>query len=520
MRYNTAMEPHERLISRQFYIVDYEDDVPREGQGRLIPAGRFHYNPRAIVSAIPVTNQKTGDRYWVLLVTYLSLFVMLALGTFQVIQNPSQLTALLPTVGVGTAPAVVIAHPYTNQKQELSYGVQVTFTEPYFFGEVRDGFIEAGQSFLEVQLDEMRIRYFEEGVLKQQFPIVRKGERGSWGEVPAGLYKVEIVDKQYFSVLGQVYLPSYIGFQGNLAIHGTPEQTPGEPVLADYQGGSIQLTDTDSSLLKDQVKAGLPILVFTKRATPDTFVYEPKIPDIPARQYLVADIGNSTVLASSELDEVASIASLTKLMTALVASEQLNLDRRVRTGDPSFVQSLVPRLGDRDTVSLYSLLQLLLIESSNEASEVIASQVGRERFIALMNERASALGMTNTIFADPSGLSADNQSTLRDLLRLTQHIYQTRSFILELSANQDLPTAYVKDEFGELLNFNLIKDDTTFIGGKIGETRAAGQTSVTLHRLTVRGEERTIVVIILGSESRGADVRQLLNYVIERFGAQ
>jgi D-alanyl-D-alanine carboxypeptidase len=132
---------------------------------------------------------------------------------------------------------------------------------------------------------------------------------------------------------------------------------------------------------------------------------------------------------------------------------------------------------------MYSLLQLLLVESSNEAAEFIAGIVGRERFVTLMNEKAGALGLANTTFTDPSGLDSGNTSSVGDLLRLAQYIYNNRSFILELSVNQDIQTAYKKGQFGKLENFNTIEGVDSFIGGKVGDTLAAGQTSVSCSRI-------------------------------------
>jgi len=119
--------------------------------------------------------------------------------------------------------------------------------------------------------------------------------------------------------------------------------------------------------------------------------------------------------------------------------------------------------------------------------------------------------------ADPSGLSADNISTAGDLLRLVQYIYNNRRFIIDLTANQDLPSAYISGQFGQLENFNKIKDLDNFIGGKVGETEAAGQTSISLHKLMVKGQERILAIILLGSSQRDADVHELLSYAQERF---
>ncbi|MEZ4195083.1 MAG: serine hydrolase [Candidatus Paceibacterota bacterium] len=300
-------------------------------------------------------------------------------------------------------------------------------------------------------------------------------------------------------------------------MHGWPEYTDGTPVPEGFSGGCIRLSTENAERLYNLVKVDTPVLVHEENLAEEPFVYEPKIPELKTPHYMIADVESSTVLAASDLDKPAPIASITKLMTALVAAEFINLDNSISVTQPSFVESLIPRLGDRNKVSMYSLLQLLLVESSNEAAEVIASQLGKARFVSLMNQKAEALGMKNTHFADPSGLSAENTSSLSDLLRLAQYLYKNRSFILELTANQNLPSAYISGEFGELVNFNSIEGLDNFIGGKVGETLAAGQTSLSLHRLRVKDTDRILAVVILGSVDRNADVLELYKYAEERF---
>jgi len=103
-----------------------------------------------------------------------------------------------------------------------------------------------------------------------------------------------------------------------------------------------------------------------------------------------------------------------------------------------------------------------------------------------------------------------------DLFRLAQYIAAHRGFILELTANQHLPTAYTDGQFGDLTNFNTM-EGIDFIAGKIGETRAAGQTSLSLHKVVIDGEERIIALVVLGSEDRTSDVTRLLALLYERF---
>lgn len=413
---------------------------------------------------------------------------------------------------------VVVQNPYTGEQTTLNYGVQGVFAQPYFFNETRNAFVSAQKTFLEVDLDSMQVRYFDAGVPKDQYPVVSKAPIGSWCETPAGLYKVEFKRENHFSTFGQIYQPWSVGFQGNFFLHGTPQYSVGESVGSDFVGGCIRMNDADIEQLYKTVAVGTPVLVHEKITPSDAFVYQPSVPSLATPNYLIADVESNTILASSDLDVTVPIASLTKLMTALVATEYINLDTSVYVNQPTFVQSLIPRLGERSRVSMYSLMQLLLIESSNEASEVIAAQVGREEFIGYMNEMADRLGMKDTQFADPSGLSAGNVSSVRDLFQLSQYIYKHRRFIMDMTANQDLPTVYVSGEFGRLSNFNKVENLDNFIGGKIGETTAAGQTSVTLHNLKVGDTNRVVAVIVLGSNHRNQDVRQLLQYAEERFG--
>ncbi|MBP9717223.1 MAG: L,D-transpeptidase family protein [Candidatus Pacebacteria bacterium] len=502
--------------SRRFYAVRHDEENTSVNQGSLIPSGHFSYSPSITVGGVapssPAWRISYPPRRSVAMVALLVLAV--AFTSWATLDGRE----LLATVSTPTsAPQVTIEHPSTGEQTPIHYGVNVTFSEPNFFDEALKSFVAEGQTFIEANLSTMQIRFYEEGELKLEVPILSKGKKGSWWETPAGLYEVTFKKENHFSSFGQVNMPWNMGFQGNFFIHGWPKYPGGEPVPEGYSGGCIRLSDEDAKALYDLVSVETPILVYEERAAASEFVYEPKIPELNTPHYLIADIESSTVLASSDLNAVAPIASITKLMTALIAAEFLNLDTSVNVTAPTFVQSLIPRLGERNRVSMYSLLQLLLVESSNEASEVIAAQLGRQVFIEHMNEKAKAIGMENTVFADPSGLSNDNVSTIRDLLRLLQYLHQNRRFILDLTHDQNLPTSYTSGEFGELVNFNVLKDSDNFLGGKIGETLAAGQTSATLHTLKVKGEERIIAIIILGSESRNDDVMQLLNYAEERF---
>jgi D-alanyl-D-alanine carboxypeptidase len=500
-------------------LVNMRDDVPEHISGVLIPhayvakaCGDTQHStetqPQATLLFLEVWRQVKTNRLYVAVSVVLLLF-MFTLGS----------VTQWATGGAHTmaAPIVYVAADDLPEPTPLHYGVQSALSDDDFYRDVKASFVRDSLSFVAVDLVTMRLSYYHEGMEVMSVPVESTGKEGTWWDMPSGLYEVQEKQERRYSPLENVYLPFSVAFEGNFIIHGEVEQAEG--VFADTvpESVGIHLSNGDSESLYRLVSVGTPVLVHTTTTQTDDFVYEPKVSEVSARQYLVADIQNNSVLAASDLNAVVPIASLTKLMTALVAAEQIDLDQDVYISQEKYVTTLIPRLQGRYRTSMYSLLQLLLVESSNEAAEVIAAQVGRDKFIGRMNERALELGLSNTTFTDPSGLDDRNVSSVGDLFKFVSYIQRNRNFILELTYNQNLPTIHEGSVFGELTNFNLIEGVDNFIGGKVGETEAAGQTSISLHKLDINGEERTLVMIILGSEGRTDDVLQLLSYVEEQF---
>lgn len=496
------------MFDKTVRLLSYSDDQPLEQRGSLIPKPPSSRKRRIVVSrkeSHDSTRSAARAIVSVFAVCVLAILGTVGYGTFG-------------AVGLAAAPIISIVDPYTHTSSVLEYGPQIALSKNNFFVETRDAFIDENLSFIEVDMTQRQLRFFAKGVLLQSAEILGVGADGSWWETPSGLYKIENKESKTFTTLGQVYLPWNVTFEGNFRIHGWPSYPDGTEVKADFDGGGIRLGNESAQALFEQVQVGVPVLVHAAVKNQDTFVYEPQVPELDTPQYFIADVDNGTILAATDLQAVAPIASLTKLMTAVVAAERIDLDGRVQVTSPTFVTSLIPRLSERSSVSMYSLLQLLLVESSNEAAETIAGEVGREEFIEAMNAKARQLGMMDTTFVDPSGLGAGNESSLGDLYKLTRYIHQNRSFIFEITAKEELPSAYVGGEFDGLVNFNEVQDLDNFVGGKVGETIAAGQTSITLHTMGFAGKTRTVAVILLGSDSRTADVQALIKYVENRYG--
>ena len=145
---------------------------------------------------------------------------------------------------------------------------------------------------------------------------------------------------------------------------------------------------------------------------------------------LVKDAASGETLIAKNEDAVLPIASITKLMTAMVILDaELNLEQRVVVSgeDYDFVKGTRSRLRPGTALTRNELLLIALMSSENRAAASLARTYpgGTEAFVAAMNAKAGALGMSDTKFVDPTGLSPANVSSARDLARLveTAHRY-------------------------------------------------------------------------------------------------
>lgn len=417
------------------------------------------------------------------------------------------------------SPDVVVQTGATTTNTPLEYGPNEKLSQPNFFADTLKAFIASKQSFVEADLSHMKIRYYDHGTTTFEADILTKGKEGSWWETPSGLYAVENKEPTHFSSFGQVNTAWNMDFQGNFFIHGWPYYPNGTPVSSKFSGGCIRLSDADAKALYEHVSVHTPILVYEGDYASDGFQYHVTAPTIDAKAYLVADIKSNAILMQSGASSSLPIASLTKLMTALVAAEYINLDKNFTVPESAMTYTSVETLKAGQTMSGYSLLLPLILESSNVAANTLGQIVGTERFVSLMNKKAASLGMTHTTFTDPSGADSGNVSTLTDLLRLATYIYNNRSFIYQISTGKNVETAYNVYKFNPLKNFNPVPGLTGFIGGKVGKTTAADETIISLYTMTIRGEERPVVFIALGTQNNYQAVTNLYHYMDAQYGS-
>lgn len=350
----------------------------------------------------------------------------------------------------------------------FQYGSWPELEDVNFYDQVFANLIAEKATFISANLSAMQLAYYERGILKKQFKILAKGKPGSWWETPTGLYRVEGKIPKDFSNFARVYSPWALQFQGNFLIHGWPYYPGGAPVGSAFSGGCIRLSTDDAKTLYDMTNVGTPVLISSVNFQADAFHEQIREPQVEAPIYLAADLKSNFVLAEKNSDEQVPIASLTKLMTALVAVEYVNIEKTIVVAPDMIVKTSIPRLKVGGRYSLYDLLQPLLKESSNEAAVAISNFLGQKRFASLMNRTARSIGMTHTHFADASGSDWNNVSTARDLFLLAQYLYNNRSFILKMTRGDTDASVYGPSAFLNLQNFNVFADDPDFIGGKTG----------------------------------------------------
>lgn len=213
------------------------------------------------------------------------------------------------------------------------------------------------------------------------------------------------------------------------------------------------------------------------------------------------DTGEELVLKNA--DVALPIASVTKLMTALVIAESgLPLDEKIKISREDYVRSNASsKLKSGMVLTRTAVLQAALMSSDNRAAHALARTFpgGKKAFVREMNAKAAELGMTDSVFADPTGLDNRNHSTARDLGKLVNAVY-AYSEIREASTAPVAKLKAGKRWLNMQTTNRLIGDPSWRIGiQKTGFTTAAGRCMVVQSEVG----ERRLVMVVLDSPDNG-----------------
>lgn len=239
--------------------------------------------------------------------------------------------------------------------------------------------------------------------------------------------------------------------------------------------------------------------------------------DLKSSVALVVDQETNQVLLSKNSDAVLPIASITKLMTALVVVEAgLSLEETVSIGqeDVEATANNRSRLSAGTQMSRGEMLRLALMSSENRAANALSRHYpgGATAFIAAMNRKATELGMRDTRYVEPTGLSADNRSSAKDLSVLVREA-SNHQIIRELSTSRDAQVAIGSRQVQFHTTNRLVTDPTWEIAlQKTGYIAAAGRCLVMQAQLA--GRKLTMVLLdSAGKYSRLGDAERIRRWL-------
>jgi serine-type D-Ala-D-Ala carboxypeptidase (penicillin-binding protein 5/6) len=269
----------------------------------------------------------------------------------------------------------------------------------------------------------------------------------------------------------------------------------------------------------------------TSTAATTSAVILPQAPVIAARAYLLMDISANQVLAEKDADSPLEPASLTKLMSAYLVfdalrAKKIDLKQTLSVSErawkmPGSRMFIDPKM----KVPVEDLIKGMVVQSGNDATVALAEGVGGsvEQFVKLMNEQAKAMGLANTSYKNPEGLTEPGHTTTaRDLAVLSTRLLRefpeyTPYYAIKKYRMEGTPSS--NDTNRNLLLFR----DPTVDGLKTGHTEAAGYCLIATAKRDVIGVgQRRLLSIVLGTANENAranESQKLLNWGYTAFDA-
>ena len=243
---------------------------------------------------------------------------------------------------------------------------------------------------------------------------------------------------------------------------------------------------------------------------------------LSAKSVLAVNYENGDVLFENNINEKLPVASTVKIMTALVVLENVDVnsiftvtDKAAKVGE----NSMGLTAGEKLTVK--ELLYGLMLVSGNDSAVTLAEGVSgtEEKFVEMMNEKVQSLGLKNTKFINASGLDEDGKvqySTAYDLAVISHYVWENYPMFRDISStfHQFIDSTNRHKEFDLYNDTNLLTTYPGVMGIKPGFTWEAGLCLVTY----AENDGKKIIAVILGSENRRGEMKELLDYSFSQYG--
>lgn len=432
------------------------------------------------------------------------------------------ITLVLTNIYISKTTHIVKGEEYTLKNSITEIPVEDVPTNISFENIPDESFLPPPEGkLIRINLVTMQLVRYEKGkLLGEPIQIIAKAKVGSFWETPGGTYPITNKEEDYFSEKAGATLPYTMHLFGNYMIHGIPHDNKNRD-LKNLTTGGIRLSNDDAKELFLWSNDETRVSIFSDSklkpepiSSASVYVTEGGItmPKVTAESYIVADLDTGEIILQKNKDAVYPIASVSKLMTALVSIETMNQFEFAKVSKKATSVYSVNKFAPGEKIALSNLIYPLLLPSSNVAAEVIAEHSGRESFMIKMNDQAKKLGMQSTVYEDPSGLSNHNVSTAHDLFLLTQHIFKQKPFLFEITLRRSYSAqGHAWGNISQFLNV------PGYLGGKSGQTDQAKQSNVALFSLPLSEvANRNIAIIVLRSNDRKTDTMKILSYVKSR----
>ena len=242
-------------------------------------------------------------------------------------------------------------------------------------------------------------------------------------------------------------------------------------------------------------------------------------PVLETRAALALDFHSGKILFEKNADEKLPMASITKLMTAIIIAEEEDLSETATISQNAAVtQGSKIWLYPGETMRVKDLLAALLIPSANDAGVALAefSAGTEENFIKKMNEKTEKLGLTNTHFSNTVGFDTkDHYSTARDLSLLATYAYKN-PIIRSLASQSEMTIASVDGATTHKLSATnqLLGGELNVVGLKTGNTLSAGPSLVAVAKGPANHE---VISVVLNSPQRFSETKLLLDWVYRTY---
>ena len=280
--------------------------------------------------------------------------------------------------------------------------------------------------------------------------------------------------------------------------------------LGDGTGSRVALTPEQLRLEKINT---IDSMTLRTVLNPDSTEGWEQLGALSADAWILVDDSTGYVISQKYANEPRFIASLTKMMTGLLALENGNMADTVLITDDVFIcKDSRVRLGEG--YLLGDLIYEMMLQSDNDAAYALAKHLAGDtlKFYDMMNEKAAYLGMTSTHFANPNGMPApDNYSTANDLIRLARYAMRDSAFA-EIVGTKDKEVPLIDGRHMSCRNTNvLLHSYEGCIGIKTGYTRQAGNCLAS----AATRDGTTLYLVLLNSRSmrsRFSESAILLDY--------